>query len=224
MPHRVVNFFRSSTHSLENEVSSLAKKTTKKSTSRRRRYSPDRIAKGSGSSGRASSTLISDDSSSDTAAPPYSPRMKMADSRASSFSSDSHKEHGHNHHHHHRLSFPGMHFGRSNKDTQHSSPATLDWKLESPPLVMYGDPATSSGTLLSGQLFLNIKEDGLEIESLDATLSIHVTQKKPFANHCAECTNQYTELKRWELLQHPLAMAKGRAWLFSFPFVVEIGG
>jgi hypothetical protein len=76
---------------------------------------------------------------------------------------------------------------------------------------MYGDPATSSGTLLSGQLFLNIKEDGLEIESLDATLSIHVTQKKPFANHCAECTNQYTELKKWELLQHPLAMAKGRA-------------
>jgi hypothetical protein len=140
--------------------------------------------------------------------------MKMADSRASSFSSDSHKEHGHNHHH--RLSFPGMHFGRSNKETQHTSPATLDWKLESPPLVMYGDPATSSGTLLSGQLFLNIKEDGLEIESLDATLSIHVTQKKPFANHCAECTNQYTELKRWELLQHPLAMAKGRARLFSF--------
>jgi hypothetical protein len=75
---------------------------------------------------------------------------------------------------------------------------------------MYGDPETSSGALLSGQLFLNIKEEGLEIDSLYATLSIHVTQKKPFANHCAECTNQHTELKRWDLLQHPLAMAKGR--------------
>lgn len=115
-----------------------------------------------------------------------------------------------------------MHFGRSSKDTQLSAPASLDWKLESPPLVMYGDPATSSGALLSGQLFLNIKEDGLEIESLDATLSIHVTQKKPFANHCAECTNQHTELKRWELLQHPLAMAKGKPDCSHFSFVRDI--
>jgi len=102
-----------------------------------------------------------------------------------------------------------MHFGWSNKETQQYVPATLDWKLESPPLVMYGDPATSSGTLLSGQLFLNVKEDVLEIESLDATLSIHVTQKRPFATHCAECTNQRTELKKWELIQHPLVMSKG---------------
>jgi hypothetical protein len=102
-----------------------------------------------------------------------------------------------------------MHFGRSSKETPSSSPATLDWKLESPPLVMYGDPQTSSGALLSGQLFLNIKEEGLEIESLGATLSIRVAQKRPFANHCVDCTNQHTELKRWDFVQHPLVMAKG---------------
>ncbi|KAK4149132.1 hypothetical protein C8A00DRAFT_47189 [Chaetomidium leptoderma] len=214
MPHRVVDFFRSSTHSLENQASILAKNST--SATPRRRYSPNRVAKGSRSSGRASSRLVSEDDSDD-AAPPYSPRIKMADSRASSFSSDS-KEHGH---HHHRISFPGMHFGRSSKETHNSPPATLDWKLESPPLVMYGDAETSSGTLLSGQLFLSIKDEGLEIESLDATLSIRVTQKKPFSNHCVECANQHTELKKWELLQHPLAMAKGE---HSFPFSVLLEG
>jgi hypothetical protein len=132
----------------------------------------------------------------------------MADSRTSSFSSASRKEHD-DHHQHHRLSFPGMHFGRSTKEPPSFSPAALYWKLESPPLVMYGDHQTSSGTLLSGQLFLNVKEEDLEVASLDATLSIRVTQKRPFANHCVDCTTQRTELKRWELLQHPLVMAKG---------------
>ncbi|KAK4250635.1 hypothetical protein C7999DRAFT_11655 [Corynascus novoguineensis] len=142
----------------------------------------------------------------------------MADSRTNGFPSDIHREHGP---HHHRISFPTMHFGRSSKETGSSAPATLDWQLESPPLVMYGDPQTSSGALLSGQLFLGIKEDSLEIETLLATLSIRVTQKRPFANHCADCTNQLTELKRWELIQHPLVMAKGE---HSFPFSVLLEG
>lgn len=86
----------------------------------------------------------------------------------------------------------------------------LDWQLESPPIVMYGDPESSTGALLSGQLFLDVKDDALEIESLNATLNIHVTQKRPFANHCTDCANQYTELKTWCLLPHPLIMAKGR--------------
>ncbi|EAQ88878.1 hypothetical protein CHGG_05497 [Chaetomium globosum CBS 148.51] len=144
----------------------------------------------------------------------------MADSRASSFSSSSHKERE-DHHQHHRISFPSMHFGRSSKEAPGSSPAALHWKLESPPLVMYGDHQTSSGALLSGQLFLNVKEEDLEVASLDATLSIRVTQKRPFANHCIDCTTQRTELKRWELLQHPLVMAKGE---HSFPFSVLLQG
>lgn len=103
-----------------------------------------------------------------------------------------------------------MYFGRSSKDTHASSPATLDWELESPPMVMYGSPESSSGALLSGQLFLDIKEEGLEIESLNATLSIHVTHKKPVVSHCVECANHYTELQRWQLLQQPLAMTRGK--------------
>lgn len=127
-----------------------------------------------------------------------------------------------------------MHFGRSSKETHHVSlPATLDWKLESPPIVMYGDAESSSGALLSGQLFLIVKDETLEIESLTATLNIHVTQKKPFGNHCVECGNQYTELKKWELLQHPLVMAKGKLspasprslarWWISVRLIVVVG-
>jgi hypothetical protein len=218
MPHRVVDFFRSSTHSIEAQVSNLSKKQSPGA--RRRRYSANRIAKSSTSSGRASSALVGGGNSDNAPVPPYSPRVKMADSRTSSYSSGSHKEHD-DHHQHHRLSFPGMHFGRSSKEALGSSPAALYWKLESPPLVMYGDHQTSSGALLSGQLFLNVKEEDLEVASLDATLTIRVTQKRPFANHCVDCTTQRTELKRWELLQHPLVMAKGE---HSFPFSVLLEG
>lgn len=206
MPHRVVDFLRASTNSLENQVSKFNKST---SDAPRRRYSPNRVAKGSKSSVRAPTTLITQGDLDGTPAPPYATRPKMADSRASSLSADSRKEHGH-HHHHHRISFPSIHFGRSSKDGHPASPATLDWQLESPPLVMYGDAEASSGALLSGQIFLNIKEEGLEVDSLDASLSIRVTQKKPFANHCVECASQRTELKKWDLLPHPLTMGKGK--------------
>src|SRR5690606_20156199 len=150
MPHRVVDFLRSSTHSIETQVSNLAKKKTP-GAQNKRRHSPDRVAKSSQGTGRTSSALVCEGDFSDAPAPPYSPRVKMADARANSFPLDFHREHG-SHHQHHRISFPGMHFGRSSKETSASTPATLDWQLESPPLVMYGDPQTSSGALLSGQL------------------------------------------------------------------------
>lgn len=114
-----------------------------------------------------------------------------------------------------------MHFGRSNKENHPSALANLEWKLESPPIVMYGCPETSSGALLSGQLFLNVKEETIEVDSLSATLNIRVTQKKPFANHCVECSSQLTEIKKWSLLEHPLAMTKGQ---HSFPFSVLLEG
>ncbi|KAK0637386.1 hypothetical protein B0T17DRAFT_483325 [Bombardia bombarda] len=150
-------------------------------------------------------------------APPL--RLRMDDtSRSSSFSSDAPKEHAH---HGHRLSFPGIHFGRSSKDSHASSQVSMDWKLESPPIVLYGDAESSTGALVSGQLFLNIKDDGVEIESFIATLTVHVTQKKPFSTHCQECIHQYTELKRWTLLPQPLALKKGE---HSFPFSVLLEG
>lgn len=132
-----------------------------------------------------------------------------------------HDHHHHHNHHNHRLFFSGIHFGRSGKES-HSSPlVALTWELESPPIVMYHNAEHSTGALVSGQLFLDVKEEGLEIESFEATLNIHVMQKKPFANHCNECANQYTELKKWRFVDHPLILTKGQ---HSFPFSVLLEG
>lgn len=167
-----------------------------------------------------------------TTTPPRSPLLRSNDSSdsahttssTSSTNTSNHKEKDHHHHHHHhRISFPGMHFGRSSKDVHASAPASLDWKLESPPVVLYNDPETSTGALVSGQIFLNVKDehDLLDVESINATLQIHVTQKRPFIHHCHDCTHQYTEIKKWQFLDHPLVLAKGQ---HSFPFSVLLEG
>ena len=213
MPHRVVNFFRSSTSSLENPASNLAKITAAPSS--RRRESPRGGSRGSGSSERLAYTSSIDETDVDDAHPPrHAPRPKMSESRSSSFSPDSHKDHSH----HHRLSFP-IHFGRSSKEPPVSPLCAVDWKLESPPIVLFGDAEHSTGALVSGQLFLLIKEDQVLIDSFDATLSIHVTQKKPFANHCHDCAHDVTELKKWTLLPNPLVLTKG-----TFPIPVSPTG
>lgn len=140
----------------------------------------------------------------------------------SSLDSTSHKDN----HHHLKPLFPGLHLGRSgSKDGSnffHKAPATLDWKLESPPIVFYGDAESSTGALVSGQLYLHVtEEDGHDFESFNATLSIHVTQKRPFVAHCHDCSTQVTELKRWVFLEKPLHLAKGQ---HAFPFSILLEG
>lgn len=218
MPHRVANFFRASTTSFENQVSNLAKKKTTATISRGR-DSPNGNGRRERSSERGVSYASSADDVDEAHAPLNAQRLKMGESRTSSFSSDSHKEKDHGHHH--RISFPSLHFGRSSRESHANASMALDWKLESPPIVMYGDAEHSTGALVSGQLFLEVREEGLEIESLDATLNIRVTQKKPFVNHCADCTNQYTELKKWRLFENPLVLNKGK---HDFPFSVLLEG
>lgn len=222
MPHRVTSFFKASTNSLESQVQHLKKNAT------RRRDSPDRTQvrdRASGSSERVFSYASSIEEDTEDSAPPYTSRVeaplarKMVE-RAASYDSEKHKDH-----HHHRLSFPGLHLGRSSsKDgvSGATAPASLDWKLESPPIVFYGSPEDSTGALVSGQLLLDVrKEEGIELESFDATLNIHVTQKRPYVPHCPDCTNQYTELKKWIFLERPLLLAKGK---HSFPFSILLEG
>lgn len=161
-----------------------------------------------------------EDDVEDSQTPPYTAQLPRMAERSASFSSDP-QQHQQNQHHHHRLSFPSLHLGRSSKESS-SYPATLEWKLESPPIVFYGDTEHSSGALVSGQLFLNVtKEDGLDFESVNATLGIQVSQKKPFAAHCQDCSIQHTELNRWAFLERPLFLAKGQ---HAFPFSILLGG
>ncbi|ROW12485.1 hypothetical protein VMCG_00849 [Cytospora schulzeri] len=125
---------------------------------------------------------------------------------------------------HHRITFPslhGLHLGRSSKDTHSNPHASLRWKIESPPIIFHGDAENSTGALVSGQLFLDVKDETYDIDSFKATLRIHVTQKKPFTVHCNECTNQYTLLKEWTFLPGPLALGRG---VHPFPFSILLDG
>ncbi|KAM7197206.1 putative lmbr1 domain containing protein [Naviculisporaceae sp. PSN 640] len=221
MPHRVANFFRSSASSLEQQVSTLTKTA-------RKRESPHRTGRDTGSSERVFSyaSSIEDDtedrqlqirSQSQPLTSAHRGRMTGTNSPRSD-SCASEKDH---HTHHHRLSFPGMHFGRSGRESHANSMVSVDWKLESPPIVMYGDADNSTGALVSGQLFLDIKQPEVEVDSFNATLNIRLTQKKAFVHHCNDCTHQTTELKKWCLLPQPLLLKKGT---HSFPFSVLLEG
>ncbi|ROV89264.1 hypothetical protein VSDG_09115 [Cytospora chrysosperma] len=155
------------------------------------------------------------------AAPPVgrptdSPRLRPRDD-SRHHSSDKEKDH-------HRITFPSLHslhLGRSGKDTHSNPHASLRWKIESPPIIFHGDAENSTGALVSGQLFLDVKDDTYDIDSFKATLRIHFTQKKPFTVHCNECTNQYTLLKEWTFLPSPIALGRG---VHPFPFSILLDG
>lgn len=124
---------------------------------------------------------------------------------------------------HHRLS---LHFGRSNskeRQQQHVpySPVVIEWSVESPPVVFHGNTEESTGALVSGQIFLDIKEELVDIESFTAALNLIVTHKRPFQNNCNECQTQTTQLEKLELLAHPIPLRKGK---HQFPFSILLPG
>lgn len=127
---------------------------------------------------------------------------------------------------HHKLSLP---FGRSSTSSSRERQphaelpgvASVDWSIESPPIVYHGTPEDSTGALLSGQLFLDIKEESVEMESFKASLTIHTVHKRPFQSHCTECQTQVVEVQAWELLAQPTTLRQGR---HPFPFSALLKG
>lgn len=136
----------------------------------------------------------------------------MPDSQKKSKSSDSHK----------RLSFPGIHTPKSSSKSipQHHAVA-MEVAIESPPLVFYGPSESSTGALLSGQLKININEDSVDVEQLKMRLNVEVTRKKPFHNHCPECTMQPEKLTEWNFLAGAATYKRG---VHEFPFSFLLPG
>ncbi|KAI0377113.1 hypothetical protein F5Y04DRAFT_191341 [Hypomontagnella monticulosa] len=206
MPHRVVDFFRSSNDSIHNIKASVQRRSNPNS----RSASRERPAATSVLEATADNTIS-------TAPPVKLPKSaKMAESPK-----EKHKDkdaHGH-----HRLTFPSLHLGgsKSPKEQPQNPYASLDWKIESPPAVMHGEPENSTGALVSGQLLLDVKEEGFEVELFEAKLHIRVVQKKPFVGHCQQCLNQTTELKTWTFLSEPTILSKR---VHEFPFSVLLDG
>jgi hypothetical protein len=112
-----------------------------------------------------------------------------------------------------RLSFPNnlLHSPKSSaKSIPQYHPVELRTEIESPPLVFYGASESSTGALLSGQLKLTVNENFAPIETMELKLVLEVTRKEPFHSRCAECTNQTTELTKWNFLAGPATMKKGK--------------
>ncbi|KAK2590905.1 Endocytosis regulator [Conoideocrella luteorostrata] len=125
----------------------------------------------------------------------------------------------------HRLS---LHFGRSKHDghgsssqTSANAAASVDWSIESPPIVFYGTPEESTGALISGLMYMDVTEESIDVDSFTASLSMRVTQKRPFQNHCSDCQTKVTELKSWQFLAHPASLRRGK---HQFPFSTLLAG
>ncbi|RDA84054.1 hypothetical protein CP532_0768 [Ophiocordyceps camponoti-leonardi (nom. inval.)] len=131
------------------------------------------------------------------------------------------------HHHHNILSLP---FSLLTKDHHHyhrphlgphHSPVRLDWSIESPPIVFHGSPEESTGALISGQMLMDVSDDSVLVEGFNASLSLRVTQKRPFQSHCCDCQHQMRELKSWRLLTKSATLTRGR---HLFPFSALLDG
>ncbi|KAI1426122.1 hypothetical protein F5Y12DRAFT_744068 [Xylaria sp. FL1777] len=199
MPHRVVDFFRSpndSIHSIKQTVQRHTSPTARAGSKERQR--PSRTS----SYGSSHDGVVEDH----TPAPP----VKLPES-----TKEKHKEH-------HRISFPSLPLvgHKSQKDLSQNPSASLDWRIESAPAIMYGGPEESTGALISGQLQLCVKEETFEVENLEAKLEIRVTQKKPFNSHCQDCACQRTELKSWSFLSEPTVLTQ-RTHEFPFSALLE---
>ncbi|KAJ6005953.1 hypothetical protein N7451_003897 [Penicillium sp. IBT 35674x] len=95
--------------------------------------------------------------------------------------------------------------------------AKMEVLVESPPLVCYGTPATSTGALFSGRLRFAISEviGNVTLSQFDAQLVSKTTTKKPVSNHCASCGTRTEELNKWNFLTEDLPLSAGT---HDFPF------
>ncbi|PHH69445.1 hypothetical protein CDD82_7751 [Ophiocordyceps australis] len=199
MPHRVANFLRTSSGTIPH-IKKKKSTTAANDLSRNSSLAPTR---------NNSLTTSPDDSDSDDH---HSPRI-MPDHLAEAIRR------------HHRLSFP---FARSsassatsNSHPAASGPVGLDCSVESPPIVFHGSPEDSTGALISGQMFLDVRAESVDVERFAACLEMRLVHRRPFQNHCSDCQRQSTDLKTWRLLRHTTTLKRGR---HLFPFSALLDG
>lgn len=100
-------------------------------------------------------------------------------------------------------------------------PAKMDMEVESPPLVFYNQPQSSTGALLSGQLKVQVTDPTVTFEKFEMRLLATVTTKKPVSHNCPDCATQTTEIYKWEFLKAPTPLKHGD---HSFPFSYLLPG
>ncbi|KZF26679.1 hypothetical protein L228DRAFT_235721 [Xylona heveae TC161] len=101
------------------------------------------------------------------------------------------------------------------------NPTHMEVQIESPPLVFYGTPQTSTGALFSGQIKVLVAEPEITLPQLSLRLVRVATTKRPIVSHCHDCAQQTTELTKWEILRDPTTLSHG---VHSFPISYLLPG
>jgi hypothetical protein len=125
-----------------------------------------------------------------------------------------HKHDKHAKHHHEEEK-------KSPKIVEAHGAASLNMNVESPPIVFYNSPQTSTGAIFSGQLMINVHDPYITVEKFEMRLLAICNTKKPVAQHCTECSTQTTEVHKWEFLTHPVSLRHGP---HNFPFTHLLPG
>lgn len=102
-----------------------------------------------------------------------------------------------------------------------SKPGHFEMIIESPPLVMYGNPSNSTGTLLSGRLKLEVDDPAGEVRLEDFSMVLRATvqTKKPVGKECKDCTEKTDVLKTWTFLSEPKTFYKGQDNQFPYSYL-----
>lgn len=97
-----------------------------------------------------------------------------------------------------------------------SQPFTISITLESPPIMLYGQPHESSGSIISGNLILDIKENDHTFNNVSLSLIQVMKYSKPFVvSQCKECSLKKTTLARWDVLTSTATFPNGT---HTYPF------
>lgn len=133
---------------------------------------------------------------------------------------------------HHKLS---LHFGRLSKHDGHhgasgagsgastapAGPVSMNWSVESPPVVFHGSPDESTGAIISGLMYIDVNQEEVEVDSFVANLSLNVMHKRPYQKDCTNCQTRVTEVQSWKFLAQPTTLRRGR---HQFPFSTLLRG
>lgn len=89
--------------------------------------------------------------------------------------------------------------------------ASVELVIESPPLVLYGSAASSSGALASGVLKITVHDETWNICTMKMKLNMEIKRKKPFHSGCPECTHEVTKMEDWNFLTAPVTtLSRGK--------------
>ncbi|EEB07686.1 endocytosis regulator [Schizosaccharomyces japonicus yFS275] len=89
-------------------------------------------------------------------------------------------------------------------------------QMESPPCVMYGPPATSTGSIASGLLVADVKVPLLDVEVVNLELIKKQTNKRSPHLSCPHCCKNVERLQVWQFVSARTSLTKGKTtWPFS---------